>query len=139
MLTLAFIHHLHLCLANISRLTPKRRMICRLTPKSCLMYAGRRLAKTFACCCPDQLNKHLADSKIKSVRRLLCSVRANSTFIVPSSQSQLVAFMTRSATIAALKRLVCSVRAPKTFIAQCTRYSNICLLLLYCHTKSFVG
>ena len=88
-----------LCLAYISRLTPKRRMICRLTPKSCLKYAGLRLAKTFVCCCPDQLNKRLADSKIESVRRLLCSVRANSTFVVASSQSQRVAFMTRSATV----------------------------------------
>ena len=88
----------NLCLAYISRLTPKRRMICRLTPKSCLMYAGLRLAETFVCCCPDQLNKRLADSKIESVRRLLCSVRANSTFVV-SSQSQRVAFVTRSATV----------------------------------------
>ena len=63
------------------------------------MYAGLRLAKTFVCCCPDQLNKCLADSKIESVRRLLCSVRANSTFVVASSQSQRVAFMTRSATV----------------------------------------
>ena len=88
-----------LCLAYISRLMPKRRMICQLTPKSCLMYAGLRRAKTFVCCCPDQLNKRLADSKIESVRRLLCSVRANSTFVVASSQSQRVAFMMRSATV----------------------------------------
>ena len=77
-------------------------MIYRLTPKSCLMYAGLRLAKTFVCCCPDELNKRLADSKIESVRHLLCSVRANSTFVVASSQSQRVAFiffMTRSATM----------------------------------------
>ena len=86
-----------LCLAYISRLTPKCRMICRLTPKSCVMYAGLRLAKTFVCCCPDQLNKRLTDSKIESVRRKLCSVRAKSTFVVASSQSQRVAFMTRSA------------------------------------------
>ena len=77
-----------LCLAYISRLTPKCRMICRLTPKSCVMYAGLRLAKTFVCCCPDQLNKRLTDSKIESVRRKLCSVRAKSTFVVASSQSQ---------------------------------------------------
>ena len=89
----------NLCLAYISRLTPKCRMICRLTPKSCVMYAGLRLAKTFACCCPDQLNKRLADSKIESVRRKLCIVRAKSTFVVASSQSQRVAFMTRSATV----------------------------------------
>ena len=63
------------------------------------MYAGLRLAKTFVCCCPYQLNKRLADSKIESVRRLLCSVRANSTFVVASNQSQRVAFMTRSATV----------------------------------------
>ena len=64
------------------------------------MYAGLRLAKTFVCCCPDQLlNKRLADSKVESVRRLLCSVRANSTFVVASSQSQRVALMTRSATV----------------------------------------
>ena len=74
-------------------------MICRLTPKSCVMYAGLRLAKTFVCCCPDQLNKRLADSKIESVRRKLCSVHAKSTFVVASSQSQRVAFMTRSATV----------------------------------------
>ena len=86
-----------LSLAYISRLTPKCRMICRLTPKSCVMYAGLRLAKTFVCCCPDQLNKRLTDSKIESVRRKLCSVRAKSTFVVASSQSQRVAFMTRSA------------------------------------------
>ena len=86
-----------LCLAYISRLTPKCPMICRLTPKSCVMYAGLRLAKTFVCCCPDQLNKRLTDSKIESVRRKLCSVRAKSTFVVASSQSQRVAFMTRSA------------------------------------------
>ena len=72
-------------------------MICRLTPKSCVMYAGLRLAKTFVCCCPDQLNKRLTDSKIESVRRKSCSVRAKSTFVVASSQSQRVAFMTRSA------------------------------------------
>ena len=53
--------------------------------------------KTFVCCCPDQLNKRLTDSKIESVRRKLCSVRAKSTFVVASSQSQRVAFMTRSA------------------------------------------
>ena len=88
-----------LCLAYISRLTPKCLMICRLTPKSCVMYAGLRLAKTFVCCCPDQLNKRLTDSKIESVRRKLCSVRAKSTFVVASSQSQRVAFMTRSATM----------------------------------------
>ena len=88
-----------LCLAYISRLTPKCRMICRLTPKSCVMYAGLRLAKTFVCCCPDQLNKRLTDSKIESVRRKLCSVRAKSTFVVASSQSQRVALMTRSATV----------------------------------------
>ena len=63
------------------------------------MYAGLRLAKTFVCCCLDQLNKRLADSKIESVRRLLCSVRVNSTFVVASSQSQRVAFMTHSATV----------------------------------------
>ena len=74
-------------------------MICRLTPKSCVMYAGLRLAKTFVCCCPDQLNKRLTDSKIESVRRKLCSVRTKSTFVVASSQSQRVAFMTRSATV----------------------------------------
>ena len=89
----------HLCLAYISRLTPKCRMICRLTPKSCVMYAGLRLAKTFVCCCPDQLNKRLTDSKIESDRRKLCSVRAKSTFVVASSQSQCVAFMTRSVTV----------------------------------------
>ena len=86
-----------LCLAYISRLTPKCRMICRLTPKSCVMYAGLRLAKTFVCCCPDQLNKRLTDSKNESVRRKSCSVRAKSTFVVASSQSQRVAFMTREA------------------------------------------
>ena len=63
------------------------------------MYAGLRLAKTFVCCCPNQLNKRLTDSKIESVRRLLCSVRANLTFVVASSQSQRVAFMMRSATV----------------------------------------
>ena len=63
-------------------------MICRLTPKSCVMYAGLRLAKMFVCCCPDQLNKRLTDSKIESVRRKLCSVHAKSTFVVASSQSQ---------------------------------------------------
>ena len=62
------------------------------------MYAGLRLAKTVVCCCPDQLNKRLTDSKIESVRRKLCSVRAKSTFVIASSQSQRVAFMTRSAT-----------------------------------------
>ena len=72
-------------------------MICRLTPKSCVMYAGLRLAKTFVCCCPDQLNKRLTDSKNESVIRKSCSVRAKSTFVVASSQSQRVAFMTRSA------------------------------------------
>ena len=41
----------------------------------------------------------LTDSIFESVRRLLCSVRANSTFVVASSQSQRVAFMTRSATV----------------------------------------
>ena len=35
--------------------------------QKCLMYAGLRLAKTFVCCCPDQLNKRLADSKIESL------------------------------------------------------------------------
>ena len=94
-----FIGIIMLCLAYISRLTPKCRMICRLTPKSCVMYAGLRLAKTFVCCCPDQLNKRLTDSKIESVRRKLCSVRTKSTFVVASSQSQRVAFMTRSATV----------------------------------------
>ena len=63
------------------------------------MYAGLRLAKTFVCCCPNQLNKRLTDSKIELVRRLLCSVRANLTFVVASSQSQRVAFMMRSATV----------------------------------------
>ena len=123
-------------------------MICRLTPKSCVMYAGLRLAKTFVCCCPDQLNKRLTDSKIESVRRKLCSVRANSTFVVASSQSQRIAFMTRSATVTfaikimadwlpeelgslCTKLLLCSVRASKNL--------NVCLLLLYCHTKTFVG
>ena len=57
----------YLCLAYISRLTPKCRMICRLTPKSCVMYAGLRLAKTFVCCCPDQLNKRLTDSIFESL------------------------------------------------------------------------
>ena len=60
-----------------------------------------RLAKTFVCslccCCPDQLNKRLTDSKIESVRQKLSSVRVKSTFVVASSQSQRVAFMTRSA------------------------------------------
>ena len=78
------------CQLYISRLTPKCRMICRLTPKSCVMYAGLRLAKTFVCCCPDLLNKRMTDSKIESVRRKLCSVRAKSTFVVASSQSQRV-------------------------------------------------
>ena len=41
----------------------------------------------------------LTDSIFESVRRLLCSVRANSTIVVASSQSQRVAFMTRSATV----------------------------------------
>ena len=82
---------LYLCLAYISRLTPKCLMICRLTPKSCVMYAGLRLAQTFVCCCPDQLNKRLTDSKNESVRRKSCSVRAKSTFVVASSQSQRVA------------------------------------------------
>ena len=127
------------CLAYISQLTPKSRMICRLTPKSCLMYAGLRLAKTFVFCCPGQLNKRLADSKIESVRRLFPMYARSKTFVVASSQSQRVAFMTRSARIAALKLLLCSVRASKTFVAQCTRYLNICILLLYCHTKAFVG
>ena len=45
--------------------------ISQLTPKSCLMYSGLRLARTFVFCCPDQFNKRLADSKIESVRRLL--------------------------------------------------------------------
>ena len=67
--------------------------------KLCNVHAGLRLAKTFVCCCPDQLNKRLTDSKIESVRRKLCSVRMKSTFVVASSQSQLVAFMTRSATV----------------------------------------
>ena len=65
--------------------------------KLCVMYAGLRLAKTFVCCCPDQLNKRLTDSKNESVRRKSCSVRAKSTFVVASSQSQRVAFMTREA------------------------------------------
>ena len=86
-------------------------MICRLTPKSCVMYAGLRLSKTCVCCCPDQLNKRLTDSKIESVRRMLCSVRAKSTFVVASSQSQRVAFMTRSATVTfAINNYVCHVR-----------------------------
>ena len=49
-------------------------------------------------------------------KHLLHSVRANSTFVVASSQSQRVAFMMRSARIAALK-LLCSVRGSKTFVA----------------------
>ena len=98
-----------LCLVYISRLTPKCRMICRLMPKSCVMYAGLRLAKTFVCCCPDQLNKRLTDSKIESVRRKLCSVK--STFVVASSQSQRVAFMTRPATVTfAINNYLCHVR-----------------------------
>ena len=58
---------------------------------------------------PDQHNKRLANSKIESARLLLpmyaCSktfvanVRANTTFVVATSQSQRVAFMTRSATV----------------------------------------
>ena len=89
--------------------------ICLLTPKSCLMYAGLRLAKTFVCCCPDQLNKRLTDSKIESVRRKLCSVRAKSSFVVASSQSHRVAFMTRSATL-----------CTKTFVVQCARVKYFC-------------
>ena len=42
-------------------------------------------------------NFRLTDSKIESVRRKSCSVRAKSTFVVASSQSQRVAFMTREA------------------------------------------
>ena len=95
-------------------------MICRLTPKSCVMYAGLRLAKTFVCCCPDQLNKRLTDSKIESVRRKLCSVRAKSTFVVASSQSQRVAFMTRSATVS-----LCT----KTFVVQCARVKDFCCIV----------
>ena len=41
--------------------------------------------------------------------------------------------------VAALKLLLSSVRAANTFVAQCTRYPNICLLFLDCHTKTFVG
>ena len=36
-------------------------------------------------------------------------------------------------------KLDVTVRAAKTFVAQCTRYLNICPLLLNCHTKTFVG
>ena len=93
------------------------------------MYAGLRLAKTFVCC-PDQLNKRLADSKIESVRRLLCSVRVNSTFVVASSQSLRIAFMTRSATLTFapadwLTEELGSLRT-KTFVVQCARVKDFC-------------
>ena len=134
-----------LCRAYISRLTPKSRMIYRLTPKSCLMYAGLRLAKRLSfvvqtnstnvwpirklnlsdvCCQCTRVQKHL-----------LCSLRANSTFVVASSQSQRIAFMMRSARIAALKLLMCSgtsVRTSKTFVAQCMRYLNINFVFCCC-------
>ena len=110
-----------LSLAYISRLMSKCRMICRLTPKSCLMYAGLRLAKTFVCCCIDQLNKRLADSKIESVRHLLCSVRANSTFVVASSQSQRIAFMTRSATMAFAINNYCRPKNVRWSLSICGR------------------
>ena len=116
-----------LCLAYISRLTPKCRMICRLTPKSCVMYAGLRLAKTFVCCCPDQLNKRLTDSKIESVRRKLCSVRAKSTFVVASSQSQHVAFMTRLATVTfAINHVSCSRMCGFTHDLPLRGFSPLC-------------
>ena len=136
-----------LCLAYISRLTPKSRMICRLTPKSCLMYAGLRLAKTFVCCCPDQLNKRLADSKIESVRRLLCSVRTNSTFVVASSQSQHVAFMTRSVIVTfAINNIMADwlteelgSLCTKTFAVQCARVKDFgCAVYAIPQRLSFV-
>ena len=76
------------------------------------MYAGLRLAKTFVCCCSDQLNKRLTDSKIESVRRKSCNVRAKSTFVVASSQSQRVSFMTRSARGGADQYVAGSARRP---------------------------
>ena len=41
--------------------------------------------------------------------------------------------------VAALKLVLCSVRAANTFVAQFTRYPNICLLFLDCHTKTSIG
>ena len=83
-------------------------MICRLTPKSCKCTLALRLAKTVVFCCPDQLNKSLTD-KIESVRLLLplyarskpfvVNVRANSTFVVATSQSQRVALSRGSAVV----------------------------------------
>ena len=65
------------------------------------MYA-LSLAKTFVFCCLDQHNKSLADSKIESARLLLpmyersktfvVNVRANTTFVVATGQSQRVAY-----------------------------------------------
>ena len=46
------------------------------------MYAGLRLAKTFVFCCPEQINKRLADSKIESVRLLLQMYARSKTFVV---------------------------------------------------------
>ena len=60
----------------------------------------------------------LSNSNSKVQKHLLCSVRANSTFVVTSSQSQLVAFMTCSARIAALKHL--------SFVVE---YKNFCWLM----------
>ena len=96
-------------------------MICRLTPKSCVMYAGLRLAKTFVCCCPDQLNKRLTDSKIESVRRKLCSVREKSTFVVASSQSQRVVcarqrLLLRSGRDNSTIVFCCCIAIQKTFV-----------------------
>ena len=68
-----------------------------------------RLAKTVVFCCSDQLNKRLTDSKIESVRLVLpmyarsktfvVNVRANSTFVVATSQSQRVALSRGSAAV----------------------------------------
>ena len=84
-------------------------MSCRLTPKSCQCTPALRLAKTVVFCCPDQLDKRLADSKIESVRLLLpmyarwktfvANVRANSTFVVATRQSQFVALPRGSAAV----------------------------------------
>ena len=71
------------------------------------MYA----AETFVFCFPDQHNISLADSKIESARLLLlimyahsktfvANVRADTTFVVATSQSQCVALL-RSLTAAA--------------------------------------
>ena len=112
------------------------------------MYAGLRLAKTFECCCPDQLNKRLTDSKIESVRRKLCSVRAKSTFVVASSQSQRVVcarqiLLLRSGRDNSTIVFCCCIAIQKTFVgfsrlvyarhktsvAQCARVKDFCCVV----------